>query len=108
MKLNQAPIIVIALAAAAALGGCTASASVYSTAPAQDVADLAASALEDQVGFLPTLDCGDEPVKLIENETVECLLTAGDDPTTVDTTVTITDVDGSKYSVGVEVADSVN
>lgn len=102
----RAASLIGGLALAAALAGCSVTASANLTVPASQVADVAASALEDEVGIRPEMDCGDEAVDLVDGEVVECVLT---DPTTsseFDAPVTIEDVDGSDYRVDVEVADT--
>ena len=96
----------IALAAVALLAGCTASANL--TVPASSVADEAAKALEEQVGSLPEVDCGDAQVKLVNGTTVDCLLTDPASGSEYDTTVTISEVDGLKYHVEVQVSETAN
>ena len=96
----------VALAAVALLAGCTASASL--TVPAESVATQAAEALEAEIGSLPEVDCGDDTVKLINGTTVDCLLTDPQTGLEYDTTVTISEVDGLKYHVDVQVAETAN
>lgn len=75
------------------------------TAPAADVAELASNALEEEVGQRPdAMDCGTEDVEIVEGNTVECTLTAGADE--LPATVTVTEVDGTDYTINVEVAES--
>jgi hypothetical protein len=101
---SRLPLFTLALAATFALAGCTASASL--TVPADSVATEAANALEAQIGTLPEIDCGDDAVKLINGTVVDCILT---DPATgsqYDAPVTISGVDGLKYKVNVQVAET--
>ena len=90
------------------LTGCSFSASAGLTVPASDIADAAAGALEEQVGTRPDLDCGDERVKLIDETTVDCTLTDPSSGSEYDAVVTISDVEGTKYHVAVQVADTAN
>ena len=98
------PALAIAATSIVLLAGCTGSASL--TVSAEAVAKQAAGALEAQIGSLPEMDCGDEQVKLIDGTIVDCILT---DPATgsqFDAPVTISGVDGLKYKVNVEVAET--
>jgi len=98
------PALAIAATSIVLLAGCTGSASL--TVSAEAVAKQAAGALEAQIGSLPEMDCGDEQVKLIDGTVVDCILT---DPATgsqFDAPVTISGVDGLKYKVNVEVAET--
>lgn len=65
----------------------------------------AEDALEKQVGSRPDIDCGTEVIDLVTGTVVPCILT---DPTSgeqFDAPVTIEGVDGSNYTIGVQVAD---
>ncbi len=97
------PSIAVLCAGGLLLAGCTFSAGANLTQSAEEVADVAARALEEQVGTRPDLDCGDEQVDLIDGETVDCVLTDPNTGTSFETEVTITNVDGSKYAVDVQV-----
>lgn len=97
-------LCVVAGLSAAALAGCTATANL--TVSASEVADTAAKALSDQLGIdrLPEMDCGADSVDLVVGEVVDCVLT---DPVTTSrfaTEVTITKVDGTRYSLDAQVA----
>lgn len=98
----------LALPASLLLAGCSFSASASLTVPASDIEDTAAGALEEQVGTRPDLDCGDERVKLIDDTTVDCTLTDPSSGSEYDAVVTISDVEGTKYHVAVQVADTAN
>lgn len=95
--------LVLAAAAGLLLTGCTVSTSANFTQSPEKVADIAADALEQQVGTRPELDCGDEQIDIVEGETVDCVLTDPGTGTSFDAEVTITEVDGTEYKVGVEV-----
>lgn len=75
------------------------------TVTSSEIADLAAKSLKEAVGLLPELDCGTGDVPVSEGFTVNCVLTAPDTGSEFETTVEIKDVDGSKYSIDVEVAE---
>jgi hypothetical protein len=95
------------VAAALALSGCSFNASAHFTVPAEDIEKLASDALQQQVdnGYVPILDCGEDQIKIVQDETVDCVMTFDNDPTVLDAVVTITEVDGKKYSINVQVAE---
>ena len=104
MRTRSFASLALAATSIVLLAGCTGSASL--TVPADSVATQAAEALEAQIGSLPEIDCGDDAVKLIDGTVVDCVLT---DPATgsqYDAPVTISGVDGLKYKVNVEVAET--
>ena len=87
------------------LTGCTFSANF--TVSADKIAELAASALEDQYPDLgrPELDCGDDSADIVVGEQVDCVLTDPSNGSELDAVVIITEVDGTNYSIDVQVAD---
>ncbi len=86
------------------LSGCAVSAN-RTTSP-EGLARVVADSLEKSVGQRPEVDCGDDSIDLQDGNVVHCdVNTAGFD-TKYDATVEIGDVDGSKYSVDVQVADT--
>ncbi len=90
---------------ALALAACSVSANL--TVAADSLASKAEDALQEQTGadYAPVIDCGEDPVDLVEGEVVDCVLTderAGSD---YDTAITLTKVDGTKYSIDIEVAE---
>ncbi|TGO06619.1 DUF4333 domain-containing protein [Serinibacter arcticus] len=90
------------------LGACSVTASANRTVGAEQIAEEAEGALEEQVGQRPDIDCGDDQVDLVDGEVVDCELT---DPTTgdeYDTTVTLSDVDGTNFNIDVQVAQEAN
>lgn len=105
-KQNLLQVIGLGAAGLALLSGCSVSANL--TASADSVAAVAEDALEETVGMRPQIDCGNESIDLVEGNTVLCVLTDPSSGSEYDTTVTITEVSGSSYSVGVEVADTAN
>ncbi|PZF57341.1 hypothetical protein DEJ23_07595 [Curtobacterium sp. MCSS17_008] len=96
---------VTAVASAAALAGCTVSASAERTVSPPRFEASVADALEQEVGQRPEVDCGTDDVELVEGNTVHCDIGAEGDTTVYDSTVEVRDVDGSRYSVRVEVAE---
>jgi len=100
------------LASAALLGlalllsGCTVNASASLTVPPSTIEKQATEALEDQLGDSFGIDCGDDDVALIDGTEVECTLTDDETGEQHDTTVTISDVNGTKYHIDVDVAGS--
>lgn len=106
MHNGQAVSVLIGVLAVGALSGCSVNADVNLTAPASDVAESAAGALEEQIGIRPDMDCGDEPVDLVDGMVVNCVLTDPSTGSTFDAPATIEGVDGTKYQVSVEVPDA--
>lgn len=94
-----------ATATAALLAGCTASANF--TVSADALASEVATTLQNEVGSEqpPNIDCGEESISVVVGETVQCELTVPEDPGVWDTTVTITEVDGTEYAFDVQVAE---
>ncbi|WP_064316475.1 hypothetical protein [Cellulosimicrobium sp. I38E] len=87
---------------AAALAACSVNANL--TVPASKIAQDAEGALAE-IGQAD-VDCGEENVDLVDGEVVECELTDPASGNVYDTTVTLSDVDGTKYHVDVKVAET--
>ncbi|MCO7273696.1 MULTISPECIES: hypothetical protein [Cellulosimicrobium] len=94
-----APVVALCTVALAA---CSVSANL--TVPASKIAQDAEGALAE-IGEAD-VDCGEENVDLVDGEVVECELTDPASGEVYDTTVTLSDVDGTKYHVDVKVADA--
>lgn len=90
------------------LAGCSFSANL--TTSAQSVADQAAQALQEQLGTeaAPEMDCGDDAVALVDGTVVDCILTDPTNGLEYDTTVTLSEVDGTDFHIDVQVADTAN
>ncbi|MFD1858904.1 DUF4333 domain-containing protein [Aeromicrobium camelliae] len=88
------------------LSACSISVNAGSTTePADKVAGVAMDALESEVGQRPDeLDCGDDDITIEDGTEVDCVLTH--QGVSFDATVTIDDVEGSDYTVNVQVADT--
>jgi hypothetical protein len=73
------------------------------TVPAADVADDAEQLLEEEVGVRPDITCPADIVVEV-GASLNCVLTAGDDPTEYAVTVTVAAVedDEPRYSVEVD------
>lgn len=94
-----------------ALTGCSFSFSAGATpsgVSSDKVSELAEDALEEQVGQRPDIDCGDEEFPLEDGATRTCLLTDPASGTEYDAEVTLSDVEGTTFHVGVEVATQAN
>ncbi|MEA9985202.1 MULTISPECIES: hypothetical protein [Subtercola] len=95
------------LALSFAVSGCSASASL--TVPASEFATGVTNTLVKQVAAgtpSPTVDCGSDPIALVNDSVVHCDLTADDSPGVhYDTAVTISNVKGSDYHIDIKVAD---
>jgi len=74
------------------------------TVPGTDIADLAAQALTKQLGSAPDMSCADENVSIVVGNTAACGFTdaAGAHH---DVTVTISEFDGSNYTIDAKVTD---
>ncbi|HEY4151745.1 MAG TPA: DUF4333 domain-containing protein [Pseudolysinimonas sp.] len=82
----------------------TPTAGAGATVPGTDIAALAAQALTTQLGSAPDMSCADETVSIVVGNTAACSFTdaAG---ATHDVTVTITEFDGSNYTIDAKVTD---
>nr|WP_277605797.1 DUF4333 domain-containing protein [Glycomyces sp. L485] len=96
------PLALVALG----LSACTAEAGL--TVPGEDLADLAADALEEQTGARPDIDCGDDSIIVSQDKEVDCTATSTETGAEYDTVVTFTSVDGREYEISVEVASEPN
>lgn len=106
--MKRTALTLSAAGAALLLSACTFSGSANLTVPAETIAEEAEGALEAQIGSRPDIDCGDESVALVDGTVVDCLLT---DPVTTsqfDTTVTLSEVDGTDFKINVQVAPEPN
>src|SRR4051812_35748872 len=84
--------------------GCSVHADSAPTASAKSVAGNAEKALEKKVGVKPDVDCGTQDIVIAEGRSITCDLT---DPTTedvFDVTIRFTKVQGAKYHLDAEVA----
>lgn len=96
----------IGLAATIGLTGCSVHASVNHTTTPAGLERVVADSLEKSVGQRPEVDCGDDTIDLRDGNVVHCDVNTKGYDTKYDATVTISDVDGSKYSVDVSVSDT--
>ena len=92
--LLAAPRLALALAACGA-----------GTLEASTVEEGAADALEEQVGIRPEVSCPDD-LEAEVGASMQCTLTAGDDPTEYPVTVTVSSVEGDTANFDVEVGDA--
>lgn len=91
--------VVSALVLSLALTGCSFSIGA-TTVPIDEFARAAAGLLEAEVDGAVELDCGTDDVDLVVDAEYACLAYIDDlDP--VDAVVTITEVEGTKYSINV-------
>lgn len=101
-------LVVLAVLSAAVLSGC----GLIPTGPLlidpDEIADTAENALEDAYDARYTVDCGSDGITLVEGKDVDCLATDRDTDLEYDADVEITDVDGAKYEIEVELADEAN
>ncbi len=74
------------------------------TVPGTDIAALAAQALTKQLGSAPDMSCADENVTIVVGNTAACSFTDASGAFH-DVTVTITEFDGSKYTIDAKVTD---
>jgi hypothetical protein len=90
------------LAVLMAVASCQASANL--TVSASSLADQVADGLERD-GLKPNIDCGSDAVDLVEGKVVYCTLSVTGDSAEYDVTVTLSDIDGTKYHFDAQVAD---
>jgi hypothetical protein len=102
-------IPVVALAATL-LAGCVFSVGVNNapTVPPEDIEELAADKLEEQVGVRPTIDCGVDDIPVEADTSITCLLVDPGTGLEFDTAITFTEVDGDTYAFDIQVADVPN
>jgi hypothetical protein len=74
------------------------------TVPGTDIAALAAQALTKQLGSPPDMSCADATVSIAVGNTAACSFTDASGATH-DVTVTITEFDGSNYTIDAKVTD---
>lgn len=92
--------LMAALLLVGALAGCTAS--ISRTVSADAVAKTAAGALETEYSItVDGMDCGSDSITLREGEQVACTVTV--DGADSDATVTLSNISGATYKVGVDV-----
>ena len=90
------------------LAGCTLSASASPTVSGANIAHTSSLALQKEVGTAspPKVDCGSKDVDLKVGKKIHCEVTDPSNGDVYDSVVTITKVDGLKYSIDVKVADT--
>lgn len=103
MSIRTVSTIATVALAAALLAGCT---TVTLTAQAEDIATTAEDALEQQVGSRPEIDCGTGEVELKVGLVLDCVLTDPASGEQFEAPVTIEAIDGTNYTVGVQVGDA--
>ena len=110
MRSRSLPAVPVALVAAVLLAGCvfTPGTNTAPTVPPEDLETLAADSLEEQTGIRPTIDCGDERIPVKADTSVTCLLVDPVAGLEFDTVITFTEVEGSDYSIDIQVADVPN
>ena len=84
------------------LAACTAEAGPMVSG--EELADLAADALEKETGSRPDIECGDDSIIVSEGKEVDCVAVSTESGAEYDATVTFTSVDGTEYAISVEVA----
>jgi hypothetical protein len=100
----------LTIAAAIALGvPFSLSACSFSTGPATisgaDLSKQIADQFEQQQNVRPIVDCGSDPIQLVNGAVVHCDFSSSDDPTTLyDSTTTISNVNGGDFHIDTKVA----
>jgi hypothetical protein len=103
-------LIPVAALAVTLLAGCTFSVGVNTapTVPPEDIEELAADELEEQVGVRPTIDCGDNDIQVEADTSVTCLLVDPGTGLEFNTVISFTEVDGDNYAFDIQVAEVPN
>jgi hypothetical protein len=104
-------VVALPVAVATLLGGCVFSPGAINAprVDPDDVEQLAADALEDETGQRPDIDCGVDPIYLVEGKEISCLLTDTVAGLEFDTIVTFASVSSSgDYTIDITVADVPN
>lgn len=76
MRTRSLSLVPVAVLAVTLLGGCVFNVGMNTspTVAPEEIEDKAASALEDQTGVRPDIDCGDDEIPVENGTTVTCLL----------------------------------
>lgn len=103
MGVRSTSAVAVSAVVIALLAGCGGAPLVAS---AEDIADTAENALEDEVGSRPKIDCGSENIELTVGLVIDCVLTDPASGAQFDSPVTIEKIEGTDYTVGVQVGDA--
>jgi len=99
--LHTAASVVTIAVLAAGLAGCTVEAN--RTVSADKFATTVADGLEESVGTRPDVDCGDDPIDVVDGAEVHCDVNTPGYDVVYDSVSTISTDGGDDYSVDVEV-----
>ncbi|RFA11952.1 hypothetical protein B7R21_11460 [Subtercola boreus] len=90
------------------LSGCSFSFGSNPTISADDFARQVGDAVVEQLKVpRPIVDCGDDPIDVVEGKVVHCDFSAEDDPTAIyDSQTTISDVHGSDFHIDTKIDDA--
>lgn len=110
MRSRFLTVVPVTAALMALLAGCTFSVGLDTapTVPASEIESAAATALEDQTGVRPDIDCGEEPIAVEEGRSFTCLLIDPIAGLEFDVVITFNEVDGDDYFFDIQVADVAN
>lgn len=90
--------------AMATLTGCSAGTATIS---ASDFAGQVTTIIKTQTGSDTTVDCGSEPIPLVNGGVVHCDVAGVDNPSAVyDSTTTISNVNGGDFHIDTKIADT--
>lgn len=103
MRTRSASAVAVSAVIVVLLAGCGGGPLV---AQAEDIAETAENALEEEVGSRPEIDCGAGEIELKVGLVVDCVLTDPVSGERFESPVTIEQIDGSTYTVGVQVGDA--
>jgi hypothetical protein len=88
---------------AVSLIGLSACALLQYSVSGEDLAEAAENAAEDEFGWRPEMDCGDENITPAVGDEVDCLLTNPETGEEFDAIVIFTSAEGSQWKIRVEV-----
>lgn len=102
MNSRLVPFAGVAVLSLAFLSGCSFFPSAAPTVDSSDLANAAEDWLEDDEDVKYSVECDDEEVDLVEDESIDCVATDRDTDLEYDVEITITDVKGDDFEVEVD------
>ncbi|RFA09615.1 hypothetical protein B7R54_10575 [Subtercola boreus] len=101
-------LVIGAFVVPATLTGCSFAVNSTPTISADDFAKQVGDAVVEQLKVpRPIVDCGDDPIDVVEGKVVHCDFSAEDDPSAIyDSQTTISDVHGTDFHIDTKIDDA--